>query len=386
MSDMTNGDLEDGSGAGGPIASGPADALSALAGGLAHDLANVLSAVRMMVSLLEDSVAREREHSVLAAVDESAKRGVALLRQLVWLARGVEEEATLFQPKHLLSDLQRAARTLFPASVELACEFPPDLHLLRGNPLRVYRLLLDLCLAARQLLAAGGEITLAARNDELDSIAAARRRGLTAGPHVVLEVAVSAGGAAFPATAAVAVEASGGDCEVVPRPGGGQAFRVYLPAASDPSPEPVVPALEVQPAHGELILVAEGDRAVREAIAGVLEMHGYRTQTAADGAEAVAHFARDPQAVSAVVAATDLPYLDGLGLLRAVRHLRSQVPVVLTGGGELASARGQDDPASRAQAVLARPLNAAILLAALHEAMTEPPPPAQHVGEVNNPS
>src|SRR6185295_12276724 len=219
----------------------PADkseALAALSAGLAHDLNNVLSAVLMTVELLEGSCTRERERTVLAALDDTARRGVALVRQLRWIAQGGEDEETLFQPRHLLGDLQKAARSIFPASVAVASDIPAALFMLRGSPLRFYRLVLDLCLDAREGLAAGGELRLAAWNTELDEIAAAQRPGLAPGPHMVLEVAPSAGEAALPAAAAAAVEACGGFAETAARANGGQALRVYLPAAGHPEDLP----------------------------------------------------------------------------------------------------------------------------------------------------
>ncbi len=349
-------------------------ALPALAGGLAHDLNNVLSAVLMMTDLLEGSCTGERERAVLTAMTDLAQRGVALGRQMLWLARGVESEATLFQPKHLLGDLQRAARAIFPPAVTIASEISPQLFMLRGDPLRVYRLLLDLCLATRDTLAAGGELTLAARNETLDEVAAAQRPGLAAGPHVVLEIARSAGGGLFPAapaTVVAAVQACGGFAEAVPK-AGGQGFRVVLPAtlAGDigAEPPPTMTAAGSDEGKGEMILVAEGADAVREAMAGVLERHGYQVRTAGDGAEAVALFARDDPPFSAVVAAADLSYLGGAGVLRAARRLRDGVPGVLT-SGPAGPAADAASPEFIPPVPLAKPFTAAALLAAVRRAL-----------------
>jgi CheY-like chemotaxis protein len=213
---------------------GRGEAVAALAGGLAHDLNNVLSAVLMTVDLLEGVCTRERERNVLDAIEESAWRGVVLTRRLLLLSRG-EDEA------------------------------PSD---------------------------------------------------------------------------------------------GAEAMRR---AAGEPAPLPPDPSPEEEP----LILVVDGDGAVREAISGVLEKHGYRVQTAGDGAEAVVLFARDAQAVAAVVAAADLPYLDGPGVLGTIRRWRDGVPAVLTGGD--GAGGDAEDPA--APVLLGKPFTAPELLAALRQAM-----------------
>jgi two-component system, cell cycle sensor histidine kinase and response regulator CckA len=350
-----------------PAEYGHADAVSALSAGLAHDLNNVLSAVLMMVDLLGESCTRDRERNVLAALEESARRGIALGRQLRWLAGGAEEEVALFQPKYLLIDLQKIAHTLFPASITVASRFSPDLLLLKGDPLKVYGLLLGLCLDARQALPeAGGELHLAAWNEELDEIASTLRPGSSAGPHVVLEVARSAGEGPIPATVVAAAAACGGFAEAVPRTGGGQAFRVYLPAVGMEDPKSLV--AELREGDGELILVVEGDTAVREAMAGVLEGRGYRVETGADGVEAIALFARDAQAIAAVVVAADLAYLDGPGTLRAFRRLRDGVPAVLTGGDDELAAHAAL-ACSCAPVVLGKPFTGTALLGAVRQAL-----------------
>jgi CheY-like chemotaxis protein len=213
-----------------------ARALAALAGVISHDLNNVLSAVLMAVDLLETICTREREREILSAVEESAKRGIALNLRLLRLARGE-----------------------WPATGEGA---PPE---------------------------------------------------------------------------RTAERAEGVGTE---------------PAATE---------------SGGIILVVDGDRAVRAAAANVLEKHGYRTQTAADGAEAVALFAGAPQSVAAVVAAAALPYLDGRATLRALRRWRD-VPAVLTGAADevegLAAEEGWATPVA-----LEKPFTAPALLDAVRRAV-----------------
>jgi two-component system, cell cycle sensor histidine kinase and response regulator CckA len=346
----------------------PYTVLPALADGLAHDLNNVLSAVLMMADLLGESCTRERERNVLAALEESARRGIALGRQLRWLAPGSEEEATLFQPKYLLLDLQKIAGTLFPSSVTVSSRLPADLHLLKGDPQQVYRLLLELCLDARQALpVVGGELSLTAANEDLDEVAAAQRPGSTAGPHVVMELVCSAGDGLIPGTVVAMAAACGGFAEALPRAGGGRVSRVYLPAVSTSELKP--PDADPGEGNGELILVAEGDTAVREAMAAVLESRGYRVETGADGAEAMALFARDSLAIAAVVVAADLAYLDGPGALRAFRRLRDGVPAVLTGGAEDLAAHPAAS-CSCSPVVLDKPFTGVALLGAVRQALS----------------
>jgi|GEM_PF-6796657 len=354
-----------------PGASGREEAFAKLAGGLSHELTNVLSASLMLVDLLSaDRTLEPRDQALLAAVGESSRRGVGLVRQLLWLARGSEEEATVFQPRHLLVDVGKMVQATVPPAVAVASDFPPDLWLLRGDPFEIYRALLALCHAASSQLASGGKLDLGARNQWTDEVAAALRPGLAPGPHLVVEVASSGRGGEFPASAASLFAACGAFSEIetsAEGPAEVQMLRLFLPALS--------PAAEGSPAGeklaaaggGELVLVVEGDAAVRQAMTAVLERHSYCPVAAADGAEAVALFVQS--APAAAVVAAGLTFLDAPGVVRAVRRLREGAPVVATGTEEELAAWPQD-LAVRPDALLAKPFSAADLLAALHRILS----------------
>ncbi len=349
--------------------SGRSEAFAALAGGLVHDLNNLLSATVMLVDLLGASCKVERDRALLSSVEESAQRGVALVRQLLWLARGSEEKGTLFQPRYLLLDVARMIQATFPPEISVASQFPQDLWLLQSDPFQVYRAFLELCQAARGQVSGGGKLSLAARNELLDEVAAAMRPGLAAGPHLVLEVTASSVGGKFSASAAAVFAASGAVAEVAAIAGGGQVFRLYLPAAPIPA-EVKKPTGAPKPGGGELVLVVEGDAAVRQALAGVLERHSYRTLAAADGAEAVALFAQSSATIALVVVGTGLRFLDGPAVVRALRRLREDVPVVATGGADELAAWPQE-PTLVAEAVLAKPFTVPDLLAAVPRVLSK---------------
>jgi two-component system, cell cycle sensor histidine kinase and response regulator CckA len=343
------------------------EAFAKLAGGLTHELTNVLSASLMLVDLLSANRHLEpRDQALLAAVGESSRRGVGLVRQLLWLARGSEEEATVFQPRHLLADVGKMVHATVPATVAVSSEIPSDLWLLRGDPFQLYRALLAFCHAAGAQLAGGGKLVIGARNQWTDEIAAALRPGLALGAHLIVEVASSGRGGEFPASAA-SLFAAGGAFSEIETSAEGQVFRLFLPALS-PAAEGSPAAEKLSPAgRGELVLVVEGDAAVRQAMTGVLEQHSYRPVAAVDGAEAVALFAQS--APAATVVGTGLTFLDAPGVVRAVRRLREEAPVVATGTEEELAA-WPPDLSIRPQALLVKPFSAADLLAALHRILS----------------
>jgi len=228
------------------------ECFGALAGGATHELNNLLATVLMSVDLLRRTCRAPAEKTALTSLEEIARRGLHMARQLQWLACGSECQALRFQPRYLMSDLQRLMISTSSSALVVVADCAPDLWLLEGDPLLVYQLLLAQLLAARDAVAAAGTISLAAHNQWLNG----GRDGDAnpgPGPYLVFEVtgsraapaaALAAGNGrkaaaspfatspARPLTSPAdgeALRALGGFSEMAtPRTGYGR--RVYLPA------------------------------------------------------------------------------------------------------------------------------------------------------------
>src|SRR5205814_1658379 len=81
------------------------ESIGTLAGGIAHDLNNVLAPILMSVQLLKDRFKDDSSQRVLETLETSAKRGASIVRQVLTFARGVEGEQTAIQLKHLLTNM-----------------------------------------------------------------------------------------------------------------------------------------------------------------------------------------------------------------------------------------------------------------------------------------
>ncbi|HVT60052.1 MAG TPA: histidine kinase dimerization/phospho-acceptor domain-containing protein [Thermoanaerobaculia bacterium] len=282
------------------------ESLAALAGGVTHELNNLLATVLMSVELLGKALREPSDQRVLASLEEITRRGLHVIRQLLYLARGVEGEPALYQLSYLIIDLQKLARAAFPRSIELVTDYPADLWLLHGDPLVASQLLLALLLEAREELQGSGILRLAAHNERLDATRTALPDGIQPGPHVVLEVTAAAaaddyepGGVAGPAglpgapsdrsglsvlggghrtSPQAAIVACGGfsePCAVPPAHG----RRVYLPAVAPPPPRQEAVPAEARRGAGELVLIVEEEAALAGMLGTALERHGYRALT-----------------------------------------------------------------------------------------------------------
>jgi len=156
--------------------------------------------------------------------------------------------------------------------------------------------------------------------------------------------------------------------------GVGTTFEIYLPRAEASvrvGPRPTAP--DVPRGRGELILLAEDDRAVREMVANSLVEHGYRVAPAADGAEALLLLGRLESEIRLVLADFTLPAVNGATAIEAIRTRRPDLPVVVMSGE--ASPVGQNSAQGTAETgVLLKPFGLEQLLASVARRLVARPP------------
>jgi PAS domain S-box-containing protein len=366
------------------------ESIGTLAGGIAHDLNNVLSPILMALEVLRRKLPDVKDQRMLGTIEASAHRGADMVRQILAFARGVEGERTLIQPKHLVGEIERIARETFPRTIQIRSEVARDLWSVSGDATQLHQVLLNLCVNARDAMPEGGVLTLKAENTVLDAHYASMNADARPGPYVVIVVQDTGTGIA-PAvmdrifepffttkapetgtglglsTSLAIVKSHGGFVNVYSELGKGTLFRVYLPgvkAAAAAAGTEVARQLPL--GHGETILVVDDEAAIREITRETLESHGYRVQVAGDGAEGIALFARSKDHIDAVITDMAMPVMDGLATIRALRRIDPSVRVIATSG--LAS----NAPAVEAPAVhafLNKPYTAEALLETLHDVL-----------------
>jgi len=129
------------------------------------------------------------------------------------------------------------------------------------------------------------------------------------------------------------VRSHGGFLKVETAPGKGSAFQVFLPATTDAASqagEPDQPS--VSRGHGETILIVDDEPEIVQIIATVLKQNGWTVLTAADGLEGVAAFLNYSGQIKALVTDMVMPNLDGLGLIRSIRKLAPDLPILVSSG------------------------------------------------------
>jgi PAS domain S-box-containing protein len=369
------------------------EGIGMLAGGIAHDLNNILTPIMMSVPLLRDAIHDDENRQLLDSVQSSAQRGADIIRQLLTFARGQPGVRAPVLVRQLLREMEKLIRETFPRNLHLAVTVPPELWLVVGDATQIHQALMNLCVNARDAMPAGGTLTLAAENVTLDAASAALMPDAKPGPHVRLRVSdtgtgippaqlerifdpffttkeIGKGtGLGLPTVLGI-VRGHGGSVRVDSRVGQGSTFELYLPAslgakASDiPEREVRVPR-----GQGELILVVDDEAAVRDPAQYVLEKYGYRVLVAAEGAAAMVLFALHRTEIKAVLTDMMMPGMDGPKLVRALRQLDARLPI-LGMTGLIDPLPGKEQKNLELLDVLAKPFEARALLVALHRALT----------------
>jgi len=332
------------------------EAIGTLAGGLAHDLNNILSPVLMIAGLLRESLHAPKDLEILDMLKSSASRGAGIIRQLLMFSRGVAGEQHQLQLRHLTKEMAGIMRETFPRSITITEQAADGLWPLQGDSTQLHQVIMNLCVNARDAMPAGGKLTLDLQNLEMDEAGIRLHPEARVGRYVVLTVTdtgegipsahitrifdpffttkeIGKGTGLGLATVLMIVKSHGGFVTVYSEPGHGTAFKVYLPAQDLPI-EPAVPPLSnaVFRGRGELILVADDEAPVRAATRLVLEQQNYLVLSARHGKEAVALFLAQQDDVKLVLTDVMMPEMDGIALAHTLRSLKPRLPVIATTG------------------------------------------------------
>jgi PAS domain S-box-containing protein len=365
------------------------ESIGTLAGGIAHDLNNVLAPILMSIEILKRNIADERSRRLFGTLEASARRGADMVKQILTFARGVEGERMLLQPRHLLKDVEKIATETFPKTIQIRTDAASDLWSVSGDATQLHQVLLNLGVNARDAMPHGGVLTLGAANVEIDSDYARLNVDAKLGPYVVLSVTdtgtgmppaviekifepffttkeVGKGTGLGLSTSHAIVKSHGGFVHVYSEVGKGTVFKVYLPAVRVATDRAPVQARELPAGKGELILVVDDEASIREITKETLESYGYRTLVAGDGAEAIALFAGAKKDVCVVLTDMRMPFMDGMATIRALRKLAPTIKVIATSGLDQDGAEASAG-AGVIEAFLHKPYTAEKLLTTLKE-------------------
>jgi PAS domain S-box-containing protein len=332
------------------------ESIGTLAGGIAHDLNNVLSPILMSIDMLQLKTTDESSRKWLEVLRANAERGGNMVRQVLSFARGVAGERVALQPKHLIKEIVKILRETLPKSIEINFYIPEDLWIISADATQMHQVLMNLCVNARDAMPEGGSISIRAENAFVDENYARMHIEAKAGRFVLITVSDTGPGMTAEiqsrifepffttkemtkgtglglSTALTIVKSHGGFINVYSELHRGSQFAIYLPALDSPgSLESGAMQTDLPVGNDELILVVDDEESIREITRGTLETFGYRVMTASDGTEALAIYADRKNEIAVVLTDMIMPFMDGPATIRALQRMNPEVKIIAASG------------------------------------------------------
>jgi PAS domain S-box-containing protein len=359
------------------------ECLGILAGGIAHDLNNILSPVLMGSELLKSYCQDPEALGIIETIQASSQRGSDLVKHILSFARGVKGEAGRLNVKPLIQEIVKLLRDTLPKNIQFQTHLAQDLRPVVCNPTELHQVIMNLCVNARDAMPEGGLLQIKAANYELSPEARA------AHPDPALHyvrISIADSGTGIPpeilpkifkpffttkeegkgtglglSTVLSIIKRNEGLIDVENIPGEGVTFHITFPAV-DSEEDPAVRRSSSPPSgKGQHILVVDDESAILEITKVILENANYNVTVASDGVQALRIFLASPQQWKLVITDASMPIMDGPTLARELHRLVPDLPV-LCATGDAANLMVLNDSDRGVDAVISKPYSSRELL------------------------
>jgi len=317
------------------------ESLALLAGGVAHDMNNVLGAI---LGLASASQGLHPSGSPAAAAFETiakaATRGGTMVKGLLALTRQSPAEQRDLDLNGILQEEARLLERTTLSRVRLQLDLAADLRPIRGDASALAHAVMNLCVNAVDAMTDQGTLTLRTRNLDPHWTAVVVEDTGSGMAQEVLDRAldpffttkeVGKGTGLGLSMVYSTVKAHQGQLDITSQPGRGTRVELRFPAISEaPAPEPATrPAAQARTAM--TVLLVDDDELIRSSMRGVLEVLGHQAVVAASGEEALAQV-QAGLAPDVAILDMNMPGLGGAQTLPRLRALRPDLPVLLATG------------------------------------------------------
>ena len=333
------------------------EAVGQLAGGVAHDFNNILTAIVGYTDLLAaDFSPNSRELEDLEEIRKAARRAAALTRQLLSFSRKQVLEPRIIDLNGVVTNLEKMLRSLISENIELKTALATGLGAARADPNQIEQVIMNLAINARDAMPDGGTLTIETGNATLDENYAARHVSVVPGAYVMLAVTDTGCGMNEETKARMfepffttkppgrgtglglstvygIVKQSGGNIWLYSEPGRGTTFKIYLPTVAA-LPEDIGKVVPVEAARhgGGTVLVVEDDDQLRRLTHRALAARGYTVLEADRGRAALDIARRHKGMIDLLLTDVVMPDTNGRKLADALRAARPGLRVLYMSG------------------------------------------------------
>lgn len=335
------------------------EALGTLAGGISHEFNNILWGIMGSAELGMMNLGAKPEPAKLSAnlktILQLSDRARQLIIQIMAFSRKSAVDIRPVRPHHIVEEAAKLLRGSIPKNIDIVCETDRSRGSILADPVQIQQIVMNLGINAYHAMEQeGGVLRIKLEEVIADSEIASQHPGLKAGNYLRLTVADSGTGMdqetlkrmfdPFFTTKMVGkgtglglavvhgiVESLGGGIIVQSEPGQGTTFIIYFPLYVSPEDEETRPDLE--PLRGQgCILLVDDEAQLAEIAANLLRKLGYEVIVSTDGMEALKVFNEEGKRFDLLITDQSMPQMTGLELVRAIKGIRPEMPVILCSG------------------------------------------------------
>ena len=342
------------------------ESIGRLAGGVAHDLNNLLSPILGYSEMLRDDL--DPEDNRRESVNEIMSAGLRardLVRQLLAFSRKQIMEFKPVDLNKVVAGLRNLVQRTIREDIEMTFAFSPAPEVIMADMGQVEQVIMNLAVNAADAMPEGGQLTIETSNVYLDEEYTKSHQSAKPGRHVMLAISDTGHGMGEEtqehifepffstkgehgtglglSTVYGIVKQHGGNIWVYSEPGRGTTFKIYLPVADTlEAEEKARPEQSLDLKGSETILIVEDNDQVRHLAKSVLSRNGYRVLDAKDGGEALEILGGYEGPVHLLLSDVVLPGMNGKELYQEALEMRPSIKVLYMSGytGNVIAHRG----------------------------------------------
>lgn len=373
------------------------EALGQLAGGVAHDFNNILTAILGNITLLQSSIPKDHpDAELLADTERAAWRAAKLTGQLLLFARKQPLVNELVDLNLVSQEVASLLRRTIDSRVNLQLNLHPEPLPIMGDPSRLNQMLMNLCINARDAMPDGGLIEISTlpiapqnqQDQQKPQWVSLRVRDTGTGmpPEVLARIyepffttkPPGQGTGLGLATVYKIVQQLQGAIECRSTVGQGTTFELRFPMVNEsytPTVDNQPPVAKSEPPGQAATILLVDDEPFNCTLGkAILEHEGYQVVFAEDGQQAVDFFREQSSQVDLVLLDLNMPGLSGRETLQAIRQLNPQIPILVLSG--YSSETLTSEFLNQIQGFVNKPYRPKDLLASIRFALNQPHPPA----------
>ncbi len=335
------------------------ESIGTLAGGIAHDINNILTPILASAQLLKSRLSAEkdkdRRQQMLTIIENNAKQGAALVKQLLSFAKGVEGKQTIVQINNLINDIIQFASQTSSRSITFSTHLYPKLGTISADKTQLYQVLMNLVVNAADAMPNGGYLSVSTENLYLNeemmhinhdakvgnyTVITVRDTGMGMSPEILERIFepffttkdFGKGTGLGLSTVLGIIKSHKGFINVESQVGLGSVFQIFLPSVNQEVAVLESDHQEICQGQRELILLVDDEAEIREVTITVLEAYNYQVITAKNGIEAIAIYSQYQDQIRVVLMDIMMPGMNGNSAIYKLKEINPHVPIIACSG------------------------------------------------------